>query len=211
MMRLVTLLLVCAAIGLQPGLVRAQGASPVGLWRTFDDRTGKERGLVRHLGAERGSIRGRVVSTVDPADANKTCGKCTGDRKDKPVIGLDIIRGLHQDGEQWSGGEILDPENGATYRCSIRVEDGGRKLSWYGVTSVSRCSDAPRHGYGRAEHRRFRSVAMEVQHELENDRSRGDRTLRSCRSCRRARSLPLRLLRRRCRMGHRSRSTRPRR
>lgn len=136
MMRLVTLLLVCAAIGLQPGLVRAQGASPVGLWRTFDDRTGKERGLVR-IWEQNGTLYGRVVSTVDPADANKTCGKCTGDRKDKPVIGLDIIRGLHQDGEQWSGGEILDPENGATYRCSIRVEDGGRKLVVRGYVGFS--------------------------------------------------------------------------
>jgi uncharacterized protein (DUF2147 family) len=53
------------------------------------------------------------------------------------VIGLDIIRGLHQDGEQWSGGEILDPENGATYRCSIRVEDGGRKLVVRGYVGFS--------------------------------------------------------------------------
>ena len=115
---------------------RAAGSSPVGLWRTFDDHTGKERGVVR-IWDQNGVLFGSIVSTVDPAEGKRTCEKCPGDRKGQPIIGLNIIRGLRQDGEQWSGGEILDPQTGTTYRFSMRLEDGGRKLVLRGYIGVS--------------------------------------------------------------------------
>jgi uncharacterized protein (DUF2147 family) len=119
-----------------PGWAQPQLSSPVGLWRTFDDHTGKERGLVR-IWEQNGVLFGNVVSTVDPAEGKRSCEKCPGDRKDQPIIGLNIIRGLRQEGQQWSGGEILDPETGSTYRCSMRVEDGGRKLVLRGYLGIS--------------------------------------------------------------------------
>lgn len=102
--------------------------SPVGLWRTVDDKTGEVRGAVR-LFERDGTIYGRIEQVIDPKAIGQVCQKCTGDRHDKPILGLDVIRGVHPDGPlYWSGGEILDPETGDTYRVSLRLEDGGRKL-----------------------------------------------------------------------------------
>ena len=124
------------ALVLAPALARAEPPSPVGLWRTFDDKTGRERGLVR-IWEQDGSLYGSIVSTVDPAEAKRSCDKCRDDRRGRPIIGLNIIRGLKQDGDRWAGGEILDPENGQTYRCSLRLEDDGRKLTVRGYLGLS--------------------------------------------------------------------------
>ena len=119
----------------------APAASPVGLWRTFDDKTGddktgKEKGLVRIYEAN-GLIYGDVEGTVDPAEARLTCTKCEDDRRGKPLIGLNIIRGLRRDGDEWDGGTILDPASGEVYRCSLRLEDGGRRLVVRGYLGIS--------------------------------------------------------------------------
>lgn len=114
----------------------APAASLVGLWRTFDDKTGKEKGLVRIYEAN-GLIYGDVEATVDPAEARLTCTKCQDDRRGKPLIGLNIIRGLRRDGDEWDGGTILDPASGEVYRCSLRLEDGGRRLVVRGYLGIS--------------------------------------------------------------------------
>lgn len=127
------------ALAVLPGAARAQGAdaaSPIGSWRTFDDHTGKERGVVR-IWEQGGVLYGSIVSTVDPEEAKKRCVPCTDDRKDKPLIGLTIIRGLRRDGDTWSGGEILDPETGSVYRCRMQLEDGGKTLVVRGYMGIS--------------------------------------------------------------------------
>ncbi len=108
--------------------VWAQGDGPAGLWRSVDDHSGESRALVRIFERD-GALYGRVEKIFDPAKAAAVCEKCSGDRHGKKVQGLDIIRGLRADGDGgWSGGEILDPETGDTYRASVRVTDEGRKL-----------------------------------------------------------------------------------
>ena len=107
---------------------QALSTSPVGLWRTVDDKTGEVRGAVR-LFETNGLIYGRIEQVIDPKAIGQVCDKCTGDRHNQPILGLDVIRGVHPDGPgAWSGGEILDPETGDTYRVSLRLDDGGRKL-----------------------------------------------------------------------------------
>ncbi|MGI4811413.1 MAG: DUF2147 domain-containing protein, partial [Janthinobacterium lividum] len=100
----------------------------VGLWRTVDDKTGEVRGAVR-LFENNGTIYGRIEQVLDPKAINQICSKCSGDRHNKPILGLDVIRGVRPDGPgYWSGGQILDPETGDDYRVSLRLDDGGRKL-----------------------------------------------------------------------------------
>ena len=131
-----SLCLTLIALLLGPAWAASRDASPVGLWRTFDDHTGRERGLVR-IWEQNGRLFGSIVSTVDPAEGKRTCEKCPDDRKNSPILGLNIIRGLRPDGDQWSGGEILDPETGSIYRCSMRLEDQGRKLVVRGYIGFS--------------------------------------------------------------------------
>ena len=105
----------------------AADGSPVGVWRTFSDKDGLESGRVE-IAEHDGVLSGRVVGVVDPAKRDKNCIKCTDDRRDQKVMGLEILRGMRPDGARWDGGQILDPEEGKTYRCLMRLEDGGRTL-----------------------------------------------------------------------------------
>ena len=126
----------CGALALC-GAASAQGAaSPVGLWRTIDDKTGRENGAVRIFEAN-GALYGRIERITDPARAGLSCVKCSDDRKNKPLIGLDIMRGLKRDGDIWNGGPILDPEPGSPYTSSVRLDDNGQKLVVRGYLGVS--------------------------------------------------------------------------
>lgn len=106
-------------------------ATPTGLWKTIDDKTGKERSLIRITEAS-GVYTGRIEKRLDP-DAKPTdvCDKCTDERKDKPLQGLVLIRNVKQsadDKELFEGGDITDPENGKVYRLRLKPLEGGKKL-----------------------------------------------------------------------------------
>lgn len=115
--------------------VRAQ-PSPVGLWRTFDDRTGRERAAVL-IQSQGDVLTGRVVSVLDPAERARVCEQCPGERRGKPILGLTIITGMRRDGDHWDGGQILDPQTGSVYRCTMRLADGGRRLIVRGFVGIS--------------------------------------------------------------------------
>ncbi len=114
----------------------AASPSPVGDWRTFDDHTGLERSLVR-IEEHGGALVGRIVSTTDPTSITRVCVKCEDDRKDKPIIGLEILRDMHRDGDEWKGGHALDPETGGVYNAIMHLEDGGAKLVVRGYVGIS--------------------------------------------------------------------------
>lgn len=105
-------------------------ATPVGLWKTIDDESKTEKSLVRIVEAG-GVLGGKIEKLLDPAKQNDICDKCSDERKGKPIVGLSIIRNAKQDGEDksvWTGGEILDPNNGKTYRLRLKPLDGGKQL-----------------------------------------------------------------------------------
>ncbi len=125
------LLLVCA------GAARADTVpTPVGTWRTFDDQDGKESGIVV-ITEENGQLFGKITRINDPSKVNAVCVACTDDRKDKPVLGMQVIRGLKRDGDQWDGGEILDPKTGKIYKARMRLENEGQKLIVRGFIGIS--------------------------------------------------------------------------
>lgn len=113
---------------------------PTGTWKTFDDRTQKPRSVVtisETAGTLTGVIRQRLDSEAKPTDV---CDKCTDDRKDHPIEGLQIIRGAMRaiDNEaRWEGGRILDPETGKEYQLRLTLIDGGRKLEVRGFVGTS--------------------------------------------------------------------------
>ena len=120
-------------------LLTAQASeSPVGLWRTIDDKTGKEKSLVRIVEAN-GVLRATIEKLYrEPhEEQNPNCDKCPGDRKNKPVLGMTIMTGLKKAGSEYDGGEILDPANGKIYRCKMWTAEGGKKLNVRGFIGVS--------------------------------------------------------------------------
>lgn len=87
-----------------------------------------------------GALEGKVEKLLNRQpddDPDRLCRACAGERKDQPVEGMTILWGLKQDGDQWTGGEILDPKNGKIYRCRMKLIDGGRKLEVRGFIGVS--------------------------------------------------------------------------
>jgi uncharacterized protein (DUF2147 family) len=133
--------LAASLLAAPPGSAADEGApaaTAVGRWKTIDDKTGKPKSIVA-IAEEDGKLIGTVEELLDPKpdDPHPKCTKCEGDRKDQPIEGMKILWGMKKDGSGWSGGKILDPDNGKTYKCSMTVTDGGKKLDVRGYIGIS--------------------------------------------------------------------------
>ena len=124
-----------AALLLAPAIGFAAEPSPVGAWRTFDDLDGRESGFVV-IFDRNGQLYGNITSISDRSKADAMCTRCTDDRKDKPVSGMQVIRGLQRDGDYWDGGQVIDPLTGKIYRCSTHLINDGRKLVIRGYVGI---------------------------------------------------------------------------
>lgn len=116
------------------GAVASAQNTPVGLWKTIDDDGKTEKSLVRITDAG-GVLSGKIEKVFDASKQDSKCDKCTDDRKDQPVLGMVILRNLKQDAddkEVWSGGEVLDPNNGKVYKTRLKPIDGGKQLQMRG-------------------------------------------------------------------------------
>jgi uncharacterized protein (DUF2147 family) len=80
---------------------------------------------------------GHIVQSFTPGAQTRVCTKCSDDRKDKPILGLEIIRNMSKRDAEFAGGEILDPDSGWVYRCKFHLEEGGQKLSVRGYIGFS--------------------------------------------------------------------------
>lgn len=103
----------------------ADAGSPIGLWKTFDDKTGAARAIVRIYERD-GRLFGKIESSFTPGAEHRVCAVCTDERKNQPILGLVIIRNMRHTYDEYSGGDILDPETGSVYRCKMHVEAGTR-------------------------------------------------------------------------------------
>lgn len=110
--------------------VKAQGV--IGKWKTIDDETGKARSVVE-IYEKNGKLYGKVIKLFrDPGeDQNPVCSKCEDDRKGKRIIGMEIMRDMVKDGNEYEDGTILDPKSGSVYDCKIWVEDGKLQVRGY--------------------------------------------------------------------------------
>lgn len=115
----------------------ADSTSPAGLWKNIDDETGKPKALIR-ISENNGVLTGQIEKLFRDAneDQNPKCDKCDGARKDQPIIGMTILSNLKKDGDEYAGGEILDPNNGKVYKSKLHLVDGGKKLSVRGYIGV---------------------------------------------------------------------------
>ena len=117
----------------------------VGYWKTIDDKTDKPKSII-HITKHEDEFRGKIVRLLNPEKQNAVCDECDGDKKDKPVLGMEIMWGFEEakSGKTWEDGEILDPENGKVYSCKLTLKNDGQELdvrgyigfSWIGRTQT---------------------------------------------------------------------------
>lgn len=129
--------LIGAAFGAATLPAFADNASPVGLWKNIDDKTGKPKAEIR-ISEANGVLQGRIEKLFRAPDQeqNPICDKCEGADKGKPMVGLAIINGMKKDGDEYNGGTILDPENGKVYKSKMKLANDGKKLDVRGYIGV---------------------------------------------------------------------------
>jgi len=93
-----------------------------GNWKTIDDETGEEKSIVDIYEYE-GKVYGIIIEILNPKNKNTICEKCKEDKKNKPILTMIIIDGLTKDDDAFGGGTILDPENGKTYNCRLKLDE----------------------------------------------------------------------------------------
>ncbi|MFC3159154.1 hypothetical protein SAMN05443633_10369 [Chryseobacterium arachidis] len=104
-----------------------------GKWKTIDDETKQAKSIVEIY--KKGDQYFGKVSQLLIKPANPNCTECKDDRKNKPILGLEIIRGLKKDGDEFTGGTITDPKTGKTYKCTITRK--GDQLNVRGYVGIS--------------------------------------------------------------------------
>lgn len=109
--------------------------SPAGLWQALDS-SGKSEGLIR-IYEVNGLYYGKIEPSSPSDDRGARCTACTGKRHDQPIIGLVILRHLKPQNGQYVGGEILDPDTGHIYDCTLRLTHGGQDLRLRGYLGIS--------------------------------------------------------------------------
>jgi len=133
------------ALFLLSTVLAAVAQSPVGVWKTIDDKDGKVKSHINITEVD-GKLYGSIAKLIDPE--REVCTACKGDKQNQPLIGMQILWDLKSDGDQeWSGGSILDPKNGKTYKCKVELVSEtelnvrgfigfsllGRTQTWYRV------------------------------------------------------------------------------
>ena len=109
----------------------AHAQDVLGKWYSLDPETGKNESIIEVYKNDN-KLYGKIIKILKKEDEDKTCIECTGKDKDKPILGMVIVRGLTRDGNEWGNGKVLDPKNGKLYKCYITlVEKNKLKLRGY--------------------------------------------------------------------------------
>ena len=106
--------------------------TPVGTWKTIDDKTHQPKSIVE-ITDNNGELQAKVVKVLNSDEGpNPICKECDGARKNQPIEGMTIMWGVTKDDDVWDGGKILDPKNGKQYKVKLTLMDGGQKLDVHG-------------------------------------------------------------------------------
>ena len=124
------------AVVLMPAPAKASDESPVGYWKTIHD-DGKTVKSIVQIYKQGDEFKGKIVKLINPDEPNPLCKECKGKLHNTPITGMVFLWGMKQDDDEWSGGRILDPENGEDYGCNMELKDGGKKLKVRGFVGLS--------------------------------------------------------------------------
>ena len=110
-----------------------------GNWNSYDEETSKIESVIEVYEKDSKAFA-KIISISDSNRSAATCVECSGKRKNAAILGMNILTGLTKDGNEWSGGKILDPKNGKEYKCYLQLLDNNTlKLRGYiGISMFGR-------------------------------------------------------------------------
>lgn len=115
----------------------AYAETPAGYWKTIDDVTHQPESILKITETPDHTLSGYVIKNLSAEKAKyKFCSECKGKNHNQPIIGMEILWGLQQNGNEWTNGRILDPTSGKTYRCKIKLIGDGKLLRIRGYIGV---------------------------------------------------------------------------
>lgn len=132
------LLFAVLSLGFISTSVSAQDIS--GVWRSIDDKTGTSKAHIQIRKEANGTFTGKIIK-VTPREGYKpkeNCMDCPAPYTNKPILGLDVLKGLKFDqGNMYSGGKILDPLTGKIYSMNAKLSPNGNRLQMRGYVGIS--------------------------------------------------------------------------
>ncbi|MFV8225972.1 DUF2147 domain-containing protein [Christiangramia aquimixticola] len=102
-------------------LSQAEAQDVTGKWENRNEE-GKVNSIIKIYEKE-GEIYGKVDRILKEEDRNRICTECEGDLKNQPVEGMELMKGLKREGNEYVDGTIVDPKTGKEYRCKIWLDN----------------------------------------------------------------------------------------
>ena len=131
--RLAGMLLAIAFAASAPVAEAGNRETPVGAWMSISDKTGKAEAIVE-IYRDHEELKGVIRKLFDPEAVR--CEQCPGDKKDRPLLGLEIVWGIKESHGRWGGGKLLDPASGEIYDARMELSDDGAKLKLRGYVGM---------------------------------------------------------------------------
>lgn len=117
-----------------PAIMPLQGQNIIGKWKTIDDETNDPKSIVE-IYRKGDKYYGKIIKLFPSAtdETDPVCDECPEDdpRYNKKVIGMEIIKDLEKEDNEYVNGTVLKPDEGKIYRCKIWLENNKLKIRGY--------------------------------------------------------------------------------
>lgn len=126
------LIILALSIFLFAGADAHSQQSIFGQWKTIDDDSGEAKSVVE-IYEQNGKAFGKVIKIFREDKQDAVCSECDEDdsRKNQKILGMEILKNMQKDGDEWTNGKILDPNSGTEYKCTMWLENGKLHVRGY--------------------------------------------------------------------------------
>ena len=92
-----------------------------GKWKTYDIFDRNQEESIVDIDIIDDALYIKIDQILPEEHKKDLCTKCTDQRKNKPILGMIILRGAILEDGVWKGANILNAKNGKEYGCHISL------------------------------------------------------------------------------------------